>query len=131
MNFWRLVRRIRPVQPTRPPAPVVLTIPVDESWTPEECGQLLDRAPGWLLEFFAADHPSLTDPGGYVWVVRPETDDPAGDTRLRKVSNHGWSSHYLRTGRAELQAELYRNRAHQGQGVVLRLGPYRIADHAR
>ena len=132
MNIFRLFRHARTERrPDLLPPTATITILIDESWTPEQCGSLLNRAPGWRLEFFAADHPSPTDPGGYVWVVRNETDDPDGTTCLRKVSNHGWSSHYLRTELADVQAELYRNRNQQGAGVRVTPGPFRIADDAR
>ncbi|THF66721.1 hypothetical protein E7T06_20695 [Deinococcus sp. Arct2-2] len=73
-----------------------------------------ELAQGWQLSFFAADHPSPTDPGGYV-----EVQHTAPEVLLRKVANSGWSSYWVRVTREDLQAELYRNRAAQPRGVRL------------
>lgn len=100
--------------------------------TLEQCGELLERVPGWRLDYYAADQPSPTDPGAYISVIRNVTDDPGCTTLLRKRANHGWSSHWIRTERAEIQAELYRNRTHQPHASVrLTLDDYTYPDNTR
>ena len=82
---------------------------IDETWTPEQCAEVLERlTPGQEFQFFAADHHSPTDPGGHVRVQRT-----VEGSLIRKVANQGWSSFWERTDLAELQGELYRNRAAQ------------------
>ena len=90
------------------------TIQTDMTWTPAQCARLLERLrPGQQLEFYAADHPSVSDPGAYIWVQRQD------DKLLRKAANHGWSTDWTAVTLPELQAELYRNRAEQVHGVRL------------
>ena len=69
---------------------------------------------GWQLSYFAADHPSPADPGGYVKVQHA-----APDVLLRKIANSGWSSSWTRVTLEDVQAELYRNRAAQPHGVKI------------
>ena len=63
-------------------------VSVDVSWTPEQCAEVFERLKsGQEFQFFAADHRSPTDPGGYVRVQRS-----AAGILIRKVANQGWSS---------------------------------------
>ena len=90
-------------------------IQTDVTWTPAQCARLLERLrPGQQLAFYAADHPSVSDPGAYIWVQRE-----SGGTLLRKAANHGWSTDWKVVALPEVQAELHRNRAAQSHGVRL------------
>lgn len=94
-----------PLPDTRLQTPIL----VDETWTPEQCAEVLERlTPGQEFQYFAADHHSPTDPGGHVRVQRS-----VEGSLIRKVANRGWSSFWERTDLAEVQRELYRNRAAQ------------------
>lgn len=91
------------------------TVPIDATWTPEQCAALLEAlTPQQELSFYAADHASVSDPGAYLRIQRPQPQ-----LWLRKAANHGWSTDWNRTTLADVQAELYRNRAEQPQGVQI------------
>ncbi len=125
LSVWSL-RRNR-TRPTLPPPPSVSPALHPERWLPlaassslATCAALVSELPqGWQLSFFAADHPSLTDPGGYVKVQRTATDK-----LLRMVANYGWSSDWVPVTEKDVQAELYRNRAAQPQGVRIAEAPW-------
>ena len=118
ISIWSLTRpRTRPMPPrSQPPAPrPERWLPLDASTSQAACAAVVSELPqGWQLSFFAADHPSPTDPGGYVKVQHT-----APDVLLRKVANHGWSSDWERVTPEDVQAELYRNRAAQPDGVKI------------
>ena len=74
-----------PLPPLPVPAPEQRLISIDASWTLAQCVELIETFDtGWELEFFAADHPSLTDPGASILVWRD-----ADGQLLRRAANHG------------------------------------------
>lgn len=91
------------------------TVPIDATWTPEHCAALLEAlTPQQELSFYAADHASVSDPGAYIRIQRPQPQ-----MWLRKAANHGWSTDWNRATLADVQTELFRNRVVQGLGVQL------------
>ncbi|MDV6374442.1 hypothetical protein [Deinococcus arenicola] len=87
---------------------------LDETWTLARCAALLGAVqPGQELAFYAADHPSVSDPGAYIRV------QCHGQILLRQAANHGWSSDWLRVDVLTLAGELHRNRSQQPRGVSL------------
>jgi hypothetical protein len=115
-------------KPARPPSPPLAgpalehrLISIDESWTLAQCIDLIETFDtGWELKFFAADHPSLTDPGATISVWRD-----ADGLLLRRAANHGWHSLWQAISPEQLQQELYRNRAEQSH-IQLRRVEWRV-----
>ncbi|GGR14447.1 hypothetical protein [Deinococcus ruber] len=90
-------------------------LPIDAAWTLAQCAALLEQlAPEQELQFYAADHASVSDPGAYIRVQRL-----GAGVWLRKAANHGWSTDWGRVPLEALRDELYRNRHAQLSGLQL------------
>jgi hypothetical protein len=110
LALWLMNRRQAGDRLNPPASPRPITrLPVDESWTPEQCAEVFETLmEGQELHFFAADVPSPSDPGGYVMAARNSEGH-----LTRTVGNHGWHTDTERVSLEEVRDELYRNRAAQ------------------